>query len=558
MKILQFLLRYSKYSWGIVLTAAIAAVIAGVSSTGLLILISKALAKAPATDSLLAWGFLALCLFVPFSRFISQVLLVRLSQAAMFDLRLQLSGRILGAPLRRLEEIGAHRLLATLTEDVAVITNGLVSIPTICLQGAVLVCCMVYLAWLSGIVFAGVFVLIVIGVTIFQFGVQWAMRFIRLAREDQDALFSHFRALTQGTKELKLHQHRRQSFLLRVLQETAASYRRHSTTGNVVYTLVGSSAQILHFGVIGLVIFVLPSFRTVDAPTLVSYAVLLLYMMVPLDVLTNTLPNLGRANVSLKKIESLGLKLTAGGYEKEEARIRTIPARSWNRLTLADVTHSYHRERENSSFVLGPINLTLHPGELTFITGGNGSGKTTLAKILCGLYFPESGEMRWDGRAVNEGDLELHRNRFSVVFSDSYLFDNLLGLESPELDTRATEYLSEFNLNHKVQIKDGALSTTDLSQGQRKRLALMTAYLEDREIYIFDEWAADQDPEFKEIFYYKLLTELKARGKTLIVISHDDRYYHIADRIVKLDSGKATEVAAAPRSRVAVAETVLN
>lgn len=554
MKILHFLLRYSKYSWGIVLTAAIAAIIAGVSSTGILIVISKALAKAPALDPLLAWGFLALCLFVPLSRFVSQVLLVRLSQAAMFDLRMQLSGRILGAPLRRLEEIGANRLLATLTEDVAVITNGLVSIPTICLQGAVLVCCMAYLAWLSGIVFTGVLVLILIGMTIFQLGVRLAMRFIRLAREDQDALFNHFRAMTQGTKELKLHQHRRQSFLLRMLQETAKSYRRHSTTGNVVYTLVGSSAQILHFGVIGLVIFVLPTFRQVDAPTLMSYAFLLLYMMVPLDVLTSTLPNLGRANVALRKVESLGLKLTAGGYERDEARVRTIPARSWNRLDLVGVTHSYHRERENSSFVLGPIDLTLHAGELTFITGGNGSGKTTLAKILCGLYVPESGEIRWDGKTISE---ELHRHHFSAVFSDSYLFDSLLGLESPQLDARASNYLLEFQLNHKVQIKDGALSTTDLSQGQRKRLALMTAYLEDREIYIFDEWAADQDPEFKAIFYYKLLPELKARGKTLIVISHDDRYFHIADRIVKLDSGKAEEISPALQARAAASEAVL-
>lgn len=557
MKILHFLLRYSKYSWSVVLTAAIAAIIAGVSSTGILIVISKALAQAPQQDRLLAWGFLALCLFVPLSRFVSQVLLVRLSQAAMFDMRMQLSGRILGAPLRRLEEIGAPRLLATLTEDVAVITNGLVSIPNICLQGAVLVCCMAYLAWLSGIVFIGVLVLIVIGVAIFQLGVRWAMRFIKLAREDQDALFSHFRAMTQGTKELKLHQHRRQSFLLRLLRETASSYRRHSTTGNVVYTLVGSSAQILHFGIIGLVIFVLPTFRQIDAPTLTSYAFLLLYILVPLDMLTSSLPSLGRANIALTKVESLGLKLTAGGYEGDEARVRTIPARAWNRLDLVEVTHSYHRESENSSFVLGPIDLTLHRGELTFITGGNGSGKTTLAKIICGLYFPESGQIHWDSKAVSEDDMELHRHHFTAVFSDSYLFDSLLGLESPQLDAKATDYLLEFQLNHKVQIKDGALSTTDLSQGQRKRLALMTAYLEDREIYIFDEWAADQDPEFKAIFYYKLLPELKARGKTLIVISHDDRYFHIADRIVKLDSGKAEEISPALQTRVAVAEAVL-
>ena len=557
MKIIGFLLRYSKYSWGVVLTAAIAAIIAGASSTGILIVISKALTKGGAPGRILVWSFVGLCLFVPLSRFISQVLLVRLSQAAMFDLRMQLSGRILAAPLRRLEEIGAHRLLATLTEDVSVITSGLVSIPTICLQGTVLLCCLAYLAWLSGTVFLGVFVLILVGISIFQVGVRLAMRFIRLSREDQDALFNHFRAMTQGTKELKLHQHRRQSFLLRVLQETAASYRRHSTTGSVVYTLVGSSAQILHFGIIGLLIFALPTFSEVSTPTLVSYTVLLLYMMVPLDVLTSTLPNLGRANVALKKVESLGLKLTAGGYENSDARVRTIPARSWKQLTLVDVTHTYHRERENSSFILGPINLTLQPGELIFIVGGNGSGKTTLAKLLCGLYLPESGEIRWDGQAVTDENVELHRNHFSMVFSDFYLFDSLLGLESPHLEAKAAEYLTEFQLNRKVQIQDGVFSTTELSHGQRKRLALLTAYLEDRQIYIFDEWAADQDPEFKEVFYYRLLPELKARGKTLIVISHDDRYYHVADRVVKLDNGKIEDLTTRSYAQPEGAEAVL-
>jgi putative ATP-binding cassette transporter len=65
----------------------------------------------------------------------------------------------------------------------------------------------------------------------------------------------------------------------------------------------------------------------------------------------------------------------------------------------------------------------------------------------------------------------------------------------------------------------------------------LTAYLEDRPIYVFDEWAADQDPQFKEIFYFELLARLKAAGKTAIVISHDDRYYHVADRVVKLNYG---------------------
>jgi putative ATP-binding cassette transporter len=123
------------------------------------------------------------------------------------------------------------------------------------------------------------------------------------------------------------------------------------------------------------------------------------------------------------------------------------------------------------------------------------------------------------------------------VFSDFYLFENLLGLSDFNIDTRAQDYLTKLQLNRCVQIKDRTLSTLELSQGQRKRLALLTAYLEDRPIYVFDEWAADQDPQFKEIFYFELLGRLKDAGKTAIVISHDDRYYHVADRVIKLNYG---------------------
>jgi putative ATP-binding cassette transporter len=175
---------------------------------------------------------------------------------------------------------------------------------------------------------------------------------------------------------------------------------------------------------------------------------------------------------------------------------------------------------------------------LVFLVGGNGSGKTTLAKLLTGLYIPEAGVIRLNGQEVTNENRERYRQLFSVVFSDFHLFESLLGLHASQLNTQIQELLVQLQLQHKVQIEGRELSTIDLSQGQRKRLALLTAYLEDRQIYIFDEWAADQDPLFKEIFYYRLLPGLKQRGKTIIVISHDDKYYHIADRIIKLDYGK--------------------
>ena len=222
---------------------------------------------------------------------------------------------------------------------------------------------------------------------------------------------------------------------------------------------------------------------------------------------------------------------------------RAMPGKriSWQEIELSGVTHSYYREREASSFTLGPISATISRGELIFLVGGNGSGKTTLAKLLCGLYIPESGSLLLDGKPVTDLTRDQYRQLFSVVFSDFYLFEKLHGLEALNLDTRAAHYIARLQLEHKVEVRGGELSTVDLSQGQRKRLALLTAYLEDRSIYIFDEWAADQDPVFREIFYYELLPELKAKGKTVVVISHDDRYYGMADRVVKLDYGQLAE-----------------
>jgi putative ATP-binding cassette transporter len=173
-----------------------------------------------------------------------------------------------------------------------------------------------------------------------------------------------------------------------------------------------------------------------------------------------------------------------------------------------------------------------------FIVGGNGSGKSTLAKLITGLYIPEAGEIRLDEELITEQNREWYRQHFSVVFSDFYLFDELWGLENSGLDSKVQEYLKVLQLDHKVKVTNGKFSTTALSQGQRKRLALLTAYLENRPIYLFDEWAADQDPAFKKIFYTELLTKLRDQGKTVLVISHDDRYFHLADRIVKLEYGK--------------------
>ncbi len=186
--------------------------------------------------------------------------------------------------------------------------------------------------------------------------------------------------------------------------------------------------------------------------------------------------------------------------------------------------------------------MTVSGGEIVFIVGGNGSGKSTLIKLITGLYIPESGKIYFNGKLVTAENKEWFRQHFSAVFSDFYLFGNLFNLDKNIADDQIQDYLVQLQLDKKVQISNGILSTTLLSQGQRKRLALLTAYLEDRPIYVFDEWASDQDPVFKKIFYTQILPELKSKGKTVIVVTHDDQYFYLSDRIFKLDYGKINNV----------------
>jgi putative ATP-binding cassette transporter len=534
MKIISVLLSYSRRT---VILAIFGGIVTGACNAAMLAIVHRTLTEGREASSSLLWGFIALWIILPISRITSQVTLSHVVHTAVYDLRMHLSRQILGAPLRQLEEVGPHRLLAALNDDVSSISNALASIPTIVMNSTILLVSLIYLGWLSWPVLIGVVIFMSAGLFAFQMIVRKSSRYMRRAREDFDSLFKHFRALVDGNKELKLHRSRRQSFMERVLQATANSYRRHVVTGAGIQTAASGMGGMLFFLLVGLLVFALPAYTNTSPQVLTGYVLLLLFINMPLELVSIMLPTLIRANIALEKVESLGLSLAANTTEKEAAETsKELPA--WKTIELQGVVHSYYREAENSRFTLGPIDLKLTPGELVFITGGNGSGKTTLAKLLIGLYPPETGELRINGEPVTDENRDWYRQHFTVVFSDFFLFDSLLGLEAPKLDDKAREYLVKLQLNHKLDVNEGVLSTTELSQGQRKRLALLTAYLEDRSIYLFDEWAADQDPTFKQTFYHLLLPELKARGKTVIVISHDDRYYDVADRLIKLEDGK--------------------
>jgi putative ATP-binding cassette transporter len=531
------LLRTSSAS---VLWAVLAGIASGASAVALIALIHVALG-ANGSSGLIIASFAGLCLTLLVSKVVAQRVLIRLSQHAVFGLCMHLSRRIVATPLRRLEELGTPRLLAVLTDDIPVIAHACVGIPVLIANAAIIVCCLVYLGWLSLSVLGMVLIFLSAGILSYQALAIRALRQLKGAREEQDALMKHFRGLTEGVKELQLHRARREAFLIGVLQACAASLRDRNTRGLSMYTAAGTWGQLLYFLCIGWLLFAVPTFQDVAPHVLAGSVLAVLYTVAPLEVVMSWLPALSRASVALDKTEGLGLALHRGETMPGQDGGRAAPAGapvSWQRLELARVVHSYRSDQDDAGFSLGPLDLTLRPAELTFLVGGNGSGKTTLAKVLTGLYAPEAGEIRIDGRPLDRETAHLYMELFTALFSDSHLFENLLGLDTAQLDSRAQAYLRQLELDHKVRLRGGAFSTTELSRGQRKRLALLTAYLEDRPIYVFDEWAADQDPGFKEVFYTQLLPELKAQGKCVLVITHDERYFPVADRVLRLNRGK--------------------
>jgi putative pyoverdin transport system ATP-binding/permease protein len=539
-KLISFLLKCSENPgravWAITIIL-LTGIVAGLASTGLLVLTNKVLFRSQAPVSSLRWNFLGLCILMPLSRFLSQTLLFRLSQRNTFDVRMKLSRAVLQTPLRDLEDIGPARILAAMTDDIQNISVALSNLPVSVLHCAVVLSCIVYMGFLSWKILGFVLMVVVLGIVSYRIPLSFSLRHARLSRLEWDSLFAHLRALTHGTKELKLHQDRQQEFFARHLKPAADSVRHHNVIAGIISAAANSWGQVLFFFLIGAILFILPGLLPVDRRILTGYALSLLYMMTPLDMLLNQIPILARATVAIEKVDSLGLSLADLHRGRDSAWQPSAPA-TWMKLEMAGISHTFHSETREDEFVLGPLSLTFRPQEIVFIVGGNGSGKTTLAKLILGLYMPQSGEIRLDNQHITEQTIDCYRQMFSAVFSDFFLFETLLGVEDPLVNEKVRHYLATLNLSRKVRVEDGVFSTTDLSQGQRKRLALVTAYMEDRPVYLFDEWAADQDPQFKEIFYYQLLPELRRRGKTLLVITHDDHYFHVADRIIKLEQGQ--------------------
>lgn len=552
MRILRFLFGYAP---GVIIVTTIISAVAGLTAVRLLMIFNAHL-RGVVDGSADIWEFIGLCTAAAVASFVARVSISKLALWSAFDLRLQLGRQWINTPLVELERDGNAKLLSAVTQDVDRLSESMRSLPAVLVDYTVTAasfCYLGYLSWKLLLVLVGFMVLLTVTR---EFLKKKFEQYLREARAFAETMLATYNAMSGGIKELKMNMSRWNGFYAGELYDVSTKYRDRNYSAELLFGVIYGYSEIAFFIFVALLIYGGKFLGGISHEVMISFMVTLLYMKSNMDRVIESGGQFARAGVALDNLEALGVfrhsaSMSVSELHSRNSRDRVVtavandvnlgerPHTSGYNIKLTGIGHTYGGVDGESGFELGPINLSIEAGELLFIIGGNGSGKTTFAKILCGLYEPGRGEVWLNGVRVQPENRAWYTQHFGTVFSDSYLFSKLYGTEDlPQTDAVITEYLRECRLEKKVQVHEGRFSTISLSQGQRKRLALVTTYVEDRPIYLFDEWAADQDPEFREFFYYKILPELKAKGKTVIVISHDDRYYHVADRIVKLDSGR--------------------
>ncbi|MCU1801835.1 multidrug ABC transporter permease/ATP-binding protein [Pectobacterium parvum] len=530
---------YQQYRWPF-LAVILLSLLSAALGIGLIAFINLQLIETVNQSLSVLPQFLGLLLLLMGVTLVSQLALTTLGHHFVYRLRGQFIKRILDTNIARIEQIGSAQLLASLSSDIRNITIAFVRLPEL-IQGIVLtIGSAAYLAWLS----PKMLVVTSVWIAITLWGgfmlVSRVYRHLTQVREAEDRLQKDYETVINGRKELTLNRERAQKLYEEVYQANAQDYRQNVIRADTFHLSAVNWSNIMMLGVIGAVFFMANNLGWADTNVAATYSLTLLFLRTPMLQAVGALPTLLSAQVAFNKLKRFDL----ADYQ-EPFSAAAAPA-GWHTLELRDVVFRY----DDSGFEVGPINLVITRGELVFLIGGNGSGKSTLAMLLTGLYTPVSGSLLLDNRPVTAETREDYQRLFSAIFTDFHLFGQMMGPHGTEPDTALVDsWLDRLNMRHKLTLENHQVMNLQLSQGQRKRVALLLAVAEQRDILLLDEWAADQDPQFRRVFYLELLPQLRALGKTIVAISHDDHYFEHADRLLEMHQGTLSELTGEAREQ---------
>jgi putative ATP-binding cassette transporter len=519
---------------------AIMAALGGISSASILAAINAG-AQAADSGKPSLWAatlfIVALFLFIKTQNYILVSATAEI-EAIVHKLRTRLMDQVRHSELLPLEGIGRAEIVAGITKETAALTQASNSL-AFAGQGAVLILFIgVYVAFLS--LLALVLGVLIVGVAsaLFHSRSRHLAAATREASEWENRLFNRLMDLLDGFKEVRLNRPRSDDLYADIVEvsRTAANIkiRTQAETFRRIFMLQSSL-----YAMLGAIVFVVPVLSaTLGGPSIAKTVTALVFILGTCFGLVNTIPILTAANAAADNIERLEARLLATLADAKAGALE--PAQRFEQIEMRGIVFSYVERSTEKVFTVGPVDFTLRSGELVFITGGNGSGKSTFVKLLASLYKPDAGEMTYDGVLVTDNTREAYRQLIAAIFVDYHLFQRLYGIQDPD-PLEVDRLLAQFRLLDKTRLANGEFNTVDLSTGQRKRLALIVSLLEKRPILLLDEWAADQDPEFRRKFYFELLPQLHRAGVTVVVITHDDRYLDEMDlpaRRLRMDEGR--------------------
>jgi putative ATP-binding cassette transporter len=470
----------------------------------------------------------------------------RISEAAICSVRLRLADKIRRSDLLTLESIGEADIHARVSRDMATIAQA--SRPLFAAaQGVVMIVFILgYIAIVSWVALLLCLVLIAAGSAKYFKDRADYERGLREASDQEDSLFDSLNGLLKGFKELRINKLKSDD-VFQEFKSTTTRVLDVRTRVNILFSNNLIFIEMFFVLLLGAVAFVLPVIATSFSGSATKIVAAILFFFGPLINVVTLIPMLSQVNVAVDNLQRLEAALDEGlAHSMEEAAAPLVDLSSFATIRLEGICFAYADPDGNPTFQVGPIDGEIRRGEVLLLVGGNGSGKTTLLKLLTALYRPTRGGIKVDDLEIGPTNVRSYRNLFSAIFSDFYLFEKLHGLSAADPE-RVNALLRLMQISDKAAFSEGRFTNINLSTGQRKRLALVVSYLEDKPVYVFDEVAADQDPEFRKYFYETLLPEMKSAGKTVVVVSHDDRYFRAGDRVLQMDYGKLADLPAAPK-----------
>ncbi|WP_244555969.1 cyclic peptide export ABC transporter [Paenibacillus macquariensis] len=509
-------------------------IMSGLANAFVIFIVNFSISSNIALKYLLYYFALALVVYI-FGRRVIEGRLVKITYNMIYRKRMELIQHVLRSSYQKMEKIDNGRVLATLNNDTEMIGYSSSIVVGFATSLLTVICCFVYLGTIT---FWGMLLSLVVIVAIailYSLVSATANRYWEEARDTQNVYLGFIDHLLKGFKELSMHRRKKFGFQKDV-EASCEKYREKRIVSRIKFTNALVVGEMLLILILGTVTFAFPViFKDIQDHTLISFVIVFLYMIGPMNGLLQAIPEIIQIRTSLKRIEGFIEEVAASEGNLEDPLSSVETDLRIERIGFHNLSYEYQNSDGESSFLVGPLSFEVECSQIVFITGGNGSGKTTFGKLVTALYSPKEGHITVNGKVINPRELSEY---ISVVFSDYHLFDKLYEIDCAKKQPEIEHYLKLLELHDKVSIKDGVFSTVDLSGGQRKRLALLVCYLEDRPIYLFDEWAADQDPEFRKFFYRTLLPEMKEAGKIVIAITHDDHYFHVADLVLQMEMGQ--------------------